>query len=228
MKKHLILLISLCLILAITACGKLQEKTINVTSVKVSGKVYGPNNQELQVSTAEYLKLSDGTYTLKAKGNQIDLEVEFELIKEFAPDGSLYNHNWWMNYVAPLDKTGKPLTAIISNGFALLEGEAEKVNQLLKGKAGDRMKVNLVWGGWPATVGIGKQLETDGPKVIQTLLKKTEGLAVVDYHITGNPALVVAAAATENNLSPEPDPQPVKTATATKTAKPKALTQQVQ
>lgn len=200
MKKHMILLISGCLVLAIAACGKLQEKTIKVSDVKVSGKVYSSNNNVLDGSTADYLKLSDGTYTMKMNGNKIDLKVEFELIKEFALNGALYNHNWWMNYVAPLDKAGKPLTAIISNGFALIGEEAEKVNQLLKGKAGDRVKVNLVWGGWPADVGIGKQLETEGPQVIQTILKETSGLAVVDYHIVGNP--VQAAASTEKEADP--------------------------
>lgn len=208
MKKFLVLIITICIALAISSCGKLQEKTFKVSDVKVSGKVYGPNNNELEGSTADYLKLSDGSYTLKTNGNKIDLEVEFELIKEFTPDGSLYNHNWWMNYVAPLDKAGKPLTAIISNGFALLDGETEKVNQLLKGKAGDRVNVNLVWGGWPSTVGIGKQLETEGPEVMQTILKETVGLAVVDYHITGNSALVEAAAAIKPASSKAPKPQP--------------------
>jgi len=162
MKKNMILLIPLCFALAISSCGKLHEKTIKVTDVKISGKVYCPNNNLLDDSTADYLKMMDGTYTMKTNGNKIDLEVEFKLIKEFAPDGALYNHNWWMSYVAPLDKAGKPLTAIISNGFALLGEEAEKVNQLLEGKAGDRVKVNLVWGGWPADVGIGKQTDHHG------------------------------------------------------------------
>lgn len=197
MKKLMIVFVAVSIILVIFSCGKLQEKTFKVSDVKVSGKVYGPNNNELDDSTGDFLKLSDGTYTMKVDGNKINLEVEFELVKEFATDGALYNHNWWMNYVAPLDKAGKPLTAIITNGFALLEGETEKVNQLLKGKAGDRVKVNLVWGGWPTNVGIGKQLESDGPKVIQSILKETAGLAVVDYHIVGNPVQSAAGTAIE-------------------------------
>lgn len=215
MKKNMILLIPLCFALAISSCGKLHEKTIKVTDVKISGKVYCPNNNLLDDSTADYLKMMDGTYTMKTNGNKIDLEVEFKLIKEFAPDGALYNHNWWMSYVAPLDKAGKPLTAIISNGFALLGEEAEKVNQLLEGKAGDRVKVNLVWGGWPADVGIGKQLETDGPKVIQTILKETSGLAVVDYHIVGNP-VQSAAGSTVKEADPKEQNQSAQKETPTK------------
>lgn len=216
MKKHMIIVIAVCITLMISACGKLQEKSIKLSDVKVTGKVFSSNNLVQAGSTADYLKLSDGTYTMKVNGNKIDLEVEFELIKEFAPNGSLHNHDWWMNYVAPLDKTGKPLTAIISNGFSLLEDEAEKVNKLLKGKAGDRVKVNLVWGGWPATVGIGKQLETDGPKVMQVILKETEGLAVVDYHITGNPTLGVVGAATDTKVTGDKDHQMNKQATSDK------------
>ncbi|MDD2296732.1 MAG: hypothetical protein PHS67_05420 [Sphaerochaetaceae bacterium] len=215
MKRFLVLVITICITLLMYSCGKLQEKTIKVTDVKVTGKVYDPNNNELKGSTADYLKLRDGTYIMKVNGNKIDMEVEYELIKEFDSNGALYNHNWWMNYVAPLDKAGKPLTAIISNGFALLGEEAEKVNQLLKGKIGDRVKVNLVWGGWPADVGIGKQLETDGPKVIQTILKETSGLAVVDYHIVGNP-VQSAAGSTVKETDPKEQNQSAQKVTPAK------------
>ncbi len=134
---------ALGLILVIIALGVITYGILKIFSQGAQGKNLVVTNVLVNGNAAEYIKVTDGTYTLEQEDNGLEMTIGAELPKEITGDNpdSLMLGNWTLTF-----KNADGVTVMGMESVPLMEAHKEVLLALMKSPVGEKKEITFSTG----------------------------------------------------------------------------------